>query len=206
MCGRATLTASPDELREVFDLDHVPDMPPRFNIAPSQPLPVIREPRRLELFTWGAPGRHRVNARVESAPVAPAARCLVVVDGFYEWRAGDRQPFYFHRVDHKPFAVGGVITGTGMCVIATCPAAAAVVDIHDRMPVVLARGDWSRWLAGDKPAATLEGMDRYPVSKVVNSPRNDGPECLARAPAPDAQAQLGLFAPPARTATARPMR
>src|SRR5690349_5883132 len=109
MCGRATLSVSNDELREVFGLTELPNMEPRFNIAPTQPLPVIRTPGRLELMPWGTKERRVINVRLERASTKPGSRCLVVVDGFYEWRDADKQPFYFHRVDRKPFALGGVV-------------------------------------------------------------------------------------------------
>ena len=179
MCGRATLTVSVDELREVFELQELPEMPPRFNIAPSQPLPVIRKPGVLELLPWGSKERRIINVRLQSATKSPANRCLVVADGFYEWRDEDKQPFYFHRVDKKPFALGGVVMGSG-CAIVTSEALTGIVELHDRMPLILSKEDWGPWLEGAKPAATLEGFESYPVSKVVNSPKNDDPRCIER--------------------------
>ena len=180
MCGRATLTASPAELRDVFDLDELPAMPPRFNIAPSQPLPVIRTPGRLELLPWGTKERRVINVRLERATTKPGGRCLVVLDGFYEWRDADKQPFYFHRVDQKPFAVAGVLMGNGAAIVTSEPLA-GIIELHDRMPLVLAREDWSHWLEGARPAPTLEGFESYPVSTFVNSPKNDDSRCVARA-------------------------
>jgi putative SOS response-associated peptidase YedK len=177
MCGRATLTSSPEELREVFDLEEAPTLAPRFNIAPSQPLPIIRTPGKLEFLPWGTKERRVINVRLRSATTKPASRCLVVVDGFYEWRAEDKQPFYFHRVDKKPFALGGVIMGKGSAIVTTEPLP-GIVEVHDRMPLILSKKDWSAWLQGEKPSATLEGFEGYPVSKVVNSPTNDDPRCI----------------------------
>ena len=182
MCGRATLTSSPDELREVFDLDELPVLTPRFNIAPSQPLPIIRTPRHLELLPWTSKERRVVNVRLQSATTKPANRCLVVVDGFYEWRAADKQPFYFHRVDRKPFALGGVIMGGAAAAIVTTAPLPGIVEVHDRMPLILSKEHWGAWLRGEKPAATLAGFESYPVSTVVNSPRNDDPRCIEPAP------------------------
>jgi putative SOS response-associated peptidase YedK len=177
VCGRATLVTSTEELRETFDLIDVPELSPRFNIAPSQPIPVIRVPRHLELMTWGP---KFINAKVENATSRPENRCLVVFDGFYEWRDGDRQPFYFHRVDGKPFAVGGVTrTSMNACAIVTAPAIEGMIDLHSRMPLVLAKEDWQRWLAGDRLEGTLRGFERYPVSKTVNSPKNEVEACIA---------------------------
>ena len=101
MCGRATLSTPPEDLRELFGLDELPELPPRFNIAPTQPIAVIRDPHRLELLRWGLilPGGHRhgaqgINARAETVARAPAyrdsvrrRRCLVIVGGFFEWEA-----------------------------------------------------------------------------------------------------------------------
>ena len=178
MCGRATLTVSTDELRDIFELEELPAMPPRFNIAPSQPLPIIRTPGTLELLPWGTKERRVINVRLERATTKPGSRCLVVVDGFYEWRDTDKQPFYFHRVDGKPFALGGVVMGEGAAIV-TCNPLTGIVELHNRMPLILATPDWSRWLAGDKPDATLEGFESFPVSTFVNSPKNDDPRCIA---------------------------
>ena len=178
MCGRATLTVSPDELRDIFDLVELPDdLAPRFNIAPSQPLPVIRTPGRLELLPWGTKERRVVNVRLERASTKPGSRCLVVVDGFYEWRDADKQPFYFHRVDGKPFALGGVVLGNGAAIVTSEPLP-GIVELHDRMPLVLAKRDWGAWLEGEKPSPTLSGFEGYPVSKLVNSPKNDDARCV----------------------------
>ncbi len=199
MCGRATLTVVDDELREMFGVQDVPELSPRWNIAPSMPLPIIRTPGRMELMRWGAKGHGFVNVRVETASARPENRCLVVLDGFYEWRDGDRQPFYFRRVDGKPFAVGGVIRGGEACAIVTCPAEEGVSDLHERMPQVLAKEDWTKWLAGAKPKATLGGFARYPVSRLVNSPANDDARCIEPIDAEEAApAQRGLFDPHAR--------
>ena len=177
MCGRATLIVSGDELADVFDLQLLPELVPRFNIAPSQPLPIIRTPGHLELLPWGTKERRVINVRLETATKKPENRCLVVVDGFYEWRAEDKQPLYFHRVDKKPFALGGVIMGMGSAIVTTKPLP-GIVEVHDRMPLILSKKDWGAWLAGEKPAPTLEGFESYPVSTVVNSPKNDDPRCI----------------------------
>ena len=178
MCGRATLITSPDELREIFGLGSLPDdLQPRFNIAPSQPLPVIRTPGRLELLPWGTKERRVINIRLERASTKPSSRCLVVIDGFYEWRDADKQPFYFHRVDGKPFALGGVVLGKGAAIVTSDPLT-GIVELHDRMPLILEKKDWSAWLEGEKPAATLKGFESYPVSKLVNSPKNDDARLL----------------------------
>src|ERR1700722_6772791 len=116
MCGRAALSTSPEELREFFGLDATPELPRRFNIAPTQPIAVIRKPNHLELLRWGLLSvKHGgINVRVETVARAPAyrnsfrhRRCLVIVDGFFEWRRREKekQPFFVRRNDGKPFAL-----------------------------------------------------------------------------------------------------
>jgi putative SOS response-associated peptidase YedK len=181
MCGRATLTVDVEELAEVFALKDAPAIVPRFNIAPTQPLPIIKRLGHLEFAPWGTKERRVINVRLERATSKPEARCLVVVDGFYEWAgrdAGDdKQPFYFHRADAKPFALGGVLLGEGAAIVTTAPLE-GIADIHDRMPLILAENDWEHWLAGAKPAPTFDGFERYPVSTFVGSPKNDSPKCI----------------------------
>jgi putative SOS response-associated peptidase YedK len=133
MCGRFTLRASPSVIAEQFAVFEVPPFTARFNIAPSQPVPVIRlapaeaEPRReLAWLRWGlipgwaqdaSIGSRLINARAESAASKPAfrtafrrRRCLVAADGFYEWQAGGgkKQPYFIHFRDDRPFAFAGL--------------------------------------------------------------------------------------------------
>src|ERR1700679_2058308 len=117
MCGRAVLRAPYSALRELFGLDETPDdSAPRFNIAPTQLLAVIRTPKRLELLRWGLArpeSAPKIHVRVESVARNPSTRralqkgrCLVVVDGFYEWRREAKsksQPFLLEQPDHQPF-------------------------------------------------------------------------------------------------------
>jgi putative SOS response-associated peptidase YedK len=131
VCGRTSLTATPAELAEAFDLDEPPSLAPRYNIAPSQPMPVVRmdaarRKRRLTLLRWGlvpasasdpAVGARLINARSETARSRAAfrdpfreRRCLVPASGFYEWRraGGGRQPYLLRRRDGQPMGLGGV--------------------------------------------------------------------------------------------------
>jgi putative SOS response-associated peptidase YedK len=223
MCGRTTLVAPPDDLQEQFGLDAVPDMPPRYNIAPTQPIAVIRRPHHLELLRWGlflpnaqvrGPG---INVRVETVARVPAyrdafheRRCLVIVDGFYEWQRREklRQPFAIRRSDGKPFALAGIwsecVTAEGervdCCAIITGAATGVVTALHDRMPIIVPPDSYDRWLASDARWAELESLmkadasalETYPVSLMVNSPANDGPVCIERAEV--AATTLPLFA------------
>jgi putative SOS response-associated peptidase YedK len=135
MCGRYTLTAPSDELVEVFDVGHVAfeSWAPRFNLAPTQDMPVIilgGGARRMGLMRWGlvpawadhpSVGNRMINVRGETAagrfPKAfEARRCLVPADGFYEWRAVEvegrskplKVPFWVHRPGREPFAFAGL--------------------------------------------------------------------------------------------------
>jgi len=131
MCGRYTLSAKGDELGLLFDLQEVPELPLRYNIAPTQEAAVVRverpgEPRRLGLLRWGLIpywaedakiGNRMINARSEGVAEKPAfrwsfrkQRCLIPTDGFYEWTkvVGGKQPYLIRRKDGKPFAFAGL--------------------------------------------------------------------------------------------------
>lgn len=222
MCGRTTLVTPGPDLREALGLEEVPELPLRYNIAPTQPIAVIREPRRLELLRWGlmlpdsatrGPG---INVRVETVARAPAyrdafrrRRCLIVVDGFYEWQRREkvRQPFAIRRADGTPFTLAGIwsayVTSDGevvdCCAILTGPATGVVTPLHDRMPLIVAPADRTAWLAAETSGAELHdlmkadatALETYSVSPLVNSPANDTPACLERADA--AATTLPLF-------------
>lgn len=222
MCGRYTVT-DPDALRDEFGVDELPpELAARFNVAPTQRVPVVVERgdrRRIELMRWGLVppwaedvriGNRLINARVESASAKPAfrdafvsRRCLVAASGFYEWqRQGKhRTPFYLRRLDRRPLAFAGLWErwkppdGDWLLSVAilTTDASEVVAPIHDRMPLIVDRRDYGRWLAPepvqDEALAELVGatgaveLEAYEVSAAVNSPRNDGPELLERGPA-----------------------
>jgi putative SOS response-associated peptidase YedK len=222
MCGRTTLVTPGPDLRQAFGLDEVAELPPRYNIAPTQPIAVIRQPRRLEVLRWGlmlpaSPSRGPgINVRVETVARAPAyrdafrqRRCLVIVDGFYEWQRREklRQPFAIRRVDSRPFALAGIwasyVTGDGevvdCCAIITGPATGVVAPLHDRMPLIVPPAAYEAWLAPGTRASELfdlmtpdaTELETYPVSPLVNSPLNDAPICIERADA--APTTLPLF-------------
>ena len=147
--------------------------------------------------------RRPINARAETVATAPMwrdafarRRCLVPADAFYEWQAAPsgKQPFAVARQDGAPMAFAGLWDGwrgpDGTVVrsfaIIVIVASATMAPIHDRMPVILEPADWPAWLgeAPGEPAMLLrpaaEGVLRvWPVGRVVNSPRNNGPELLA---------------------------
>jgi putative SOS response-associated peptidase YedK len=131
MCGRFTLSTPAQTLQKLFDLPEVPELSPRYNIAPSEMLATVRLPegkpsRELALLRWGLippwaedpdVGNRMINARAETVATSPAfrgafrrRRCLVPADGFYEWQRQGRhkQPYYLHMRDGSPFAFAGL--------------------------------------------------------------------------------------------------
>jgi putative SOS response-associated peptidase YedK len=211
VCGRAKLTAPPEVLRELFELREVPHIGARYNIAPTQLLAVIRRPGELEQLRFGlvppwardvSEGSRFINARSETVAKQPAfrdafrqRRCLVVVDGFYEWsHAGKRkQPHLVHLTSGEPFALAGLWetwhSRDGEVVesvaVITAPSKGAIAPLHDRMPIVLAPETYRAWLdpASPEPERLLEPsrmteIVAEAVSTAVNDARNDGPECV----------------------------
>jgi putative SOS response-associated peptidase YedK len=172
MCGRASLTSSPQELEEAFDLEAAPALSPRYNIAPSEPILAVRShpsgSRDAAFLRWGLvrPGsedaKAPINLRLESAAkgamkrTLSERRCIVPLTGFYEWkRAGKaRQPFNIRRKDGKVFGVAGLwerLEGPGVeplesCLVLTTAANDVVRPIHDRMPVILDPASYAQWL------------------------------------------------------------
>jgi putative SOS response-associated peptidase YedK len=144
------------------------------------------------------------NARAETIAVTPAfrgafrrRRCLVPVDSFYEWKRQDgvRQPYRILRGDGRPLVLAGLWAGRRdpldgavrrTFTILTTRANEAIAELHDRMPVILPQAAWATWLDGDG-AAELHGLlvpsdeplEVYPVVRLVNNVRNDGPELVA---------------------------
>jgi putative SOS response-associated peptidase YedK len=220
MCGRFTLTVDPGQLRESFPGIQVPDeIQPRYNIAPTQPVAVIPNDgqNRLDFFTWGlipswakdpAIGNRMINARAESLAEKPSfraayrrRRCLVLADGFYEWRqepgAKTKTPMYIQMESKEPFAFAGLWeiwhspdgSEIRSCNIITTEPNNLLRQIHNRMPVILPKEAYDLWLApGEMDPQQLdpllkpfpaEEMMAFPVSRLVNSPANDTPEVIA---------------------------
>lgn len=173
MCGRGSLTASPEEIEEAFGVADVPAVSPRYNIAPSEPMLVVRsattDEREAALLRWGLvrPGSEYAKAPI-NLPIEHAARgamrrtlrerrCIIPLTGFYEWkRAGKaRQPFNVRRKDGKVFGVAGLwdrlesgdAAPLESCLVLTTAANGVVLPIHDRMPVILEPASYERWLS-----------------------------------------------------------
>ncbi len=175
MCGRFTLTLPAEKLCLLFKVPSVPPLPPRFNIAPTQPALVVRQARGEReacLLKWGlvppwakdpSMGPRLINARSETvrekpsfAPAFRKRRCLVPADGFYEWRKtqGGSRPYLFRFRDKRPFAFAGLWErwerGPGepleTFTILTTRANPLVAPIHPRMPVILDPRDYQPWV------------------------------------------------------------
>jgi putative SOS response-associated peptidase YedK len=182
MCGRFYLTAAPAEIRRLFKLEKVPELGPRYNIAPMQTTPIIvaeEGGRAVLMARWGlvpawsrdlSPGAGMINAPAESLDEKPAyrtafqsQRCLVPANGFYEWHAkGTRkQPYKI------ALRAGALIAFAGLWArwtpeggdpvetftIVTTRASKLVSEVHDRMPVIIAPTDHQRWLTATAAAA-----------------------------------------------------
>lgn len=176
MCGRYALTATPEEVQSLVDYLDEETFPPRYNIAPTQPVAIVRlveGKSRFALVRWGLvpswvkdPKSFSLlfNARSETAAEKPSfraamryRRCLFPASGFYEWRRGpgkEKQPYWI-----RPKA-GGVVAFAGLwetwsdsdggeidsACILTTSANETITPIHDRMPVIVASNDFDRWL------------------------------------------------------------
>jgi len=175
MCGRFVITSPPAALRQMFGYAEQPNFPPRQNVAPTQPIPVViveNGGRRFRLMRWGlVPAWVKdardfallINARAETVVEKPAfknamkrRRCLIPADGYYEWQtAGKRKrPFYIHRRDGAPIGLAGLAeTWVGpngeeldTVAIVTAPASLDLAWLHPRVPVTIAPVDFERWL------------------------------------------------------------
>lgn len=220
MCGRFALIAPGESLAETFDLTEVPQVAPRYNIAPTQPVAVVRlhpgtAERELTHMHWGlipfwakdpGIGSRMINARAETVAEKPAfraayryRRCLIPASGFYEWQQqnGDKQPYYIHPAEGQVLALAGLWehwqsedgSEIESCTILTTRPNERIGRYHNRMPVILPREDFPVWLQSDgthteelqhllRPAAD-QLLEAYPISRYVNRPGNEGPDCVA---------------------------
>jgi len=222
MCGRFAITLPPEAVRAFFAYVEQPNLPPRYNIAPTQPIPIVmarahtsgRE-RHFLLARWGfLPGFVKdpkefpllINARAETLAEKPSfraalkrRRCLVVADGFYEWRreapgaakTAARSPFLIRRVDRAPFGFAGLMETWSdpsggeidtACIVTT-PANRLMARIHDRMPAILSPEGFAIWLDNDgvdastatallRPAPEA-ALELIPIGPAVNRAAND---------------------------------
>ena len=219
MCGRFTRKEGFQQLAKMLELQVWPHLDARYNIAPSQFVACVRtNPDSMERecveMKWGLIpswakepriGHQLINARAETVADKPAfrkafrnRRCLILADGFYEWRREKKtkQPYFVRFVDNRPFAFAGVwerwerMEGNPLdsCALITTAPNAVMKPIHYRMPVILHPTAYALWLDDSMhhPQGLMgllqpyphEEMEAFPVSPLVNNPLNDSPECL----------------------------
>ena len=221
MCGRYNLITDAEALVDFFEIEQtlfdVSELQSRYNIAPSQDVPIVRDTgkgRELVLARWGlvphwskeAKTKYStINARAETVAEKPTyreafrrKRCLIPATGFYEWQQteGGKSPYHIRMPDQGIFVFAGLWdrwdkegVGFESCSIIVTSANETMQPIHDRMPVSLNQAQYNTWLAADHfNRAQLESLlvpytgelKAYPVSKLVNSPKNDDPRCVER--------------------------
>jgi len=222
MCGRVIQSSGPVRYAIVDGMNvrdsRVHNYPPRWNAAPSQDLLVIRRNPptgevSLEPLRWGLipywcqdpkGGRRSINAKYETVRNLPTfrdayrrRRCIVPVDGFFEWKAikgqKAKQPYAIAMKDGRPFGIGGLWENwkepfsdewIRTFAVITTDANELVAQIHNRMPLILAPGDYSSWLSEEpdprelmRPFPALN-MRMWPISTRVNKPENDDPSIV----------------------------
>lgn len=202
MCGRFTLHTPESRIREAFHLQQTEPLglKPRYNIAPSQQIPIIRATeahREMVLVRWGLiphwskePNTKysTINARIESVAEKPAyrtpfkrQRCLIPADGFYEWRIvnGHKIPYYIHKRDGKVFAIAGLWDrweGEGeileSCALIVMPANEVMTSLHERMPAIIAPAHYDLWLDAriTDKAELMDYLNSAPSSQLVTYP------------------------------------
>ena len=217
MCGRFAQHSSLSVLKEAFEIQTVTcEVTPSYNIAPTQRVPAIihRGDHRLGTLHWGlVPAGARdtsrasslINARAETLEDKPSfrgayekRRCLILADGFYEWKSDGRQkqPWYFTLEGGGPFAFAGLWEtwkGGEGCdyhsgAIITIEADESMRKIHRRMPVILIPDVHAAWLDTENRDPKMlnkiiedehvRKLKCFPVSKRVNSPLNNDPSCI----------------------------
>lgn len=216
MCGRFTLTTPAEEWSELFEVEAL-EAEPRYNVAPTENVIVVRPTgpgkREAVRMRWGLIPSWAdaiddvpllINARCETIGEKPSfkdsfreRRCLVVADGFYEWRddGTEKRPYWIHLARGGPFgfaAIWDLWEGEDGPVesvaILTTGATEDIAPIHDRMPGVLDHHQVKRWLdpkAGPSELGSLVGTPEpgrlalREVSSRVNSVKFDDPECMA---------------------------
>jgi putative SOS response-associated peptidase YedK len=214
MCGRFAFYSPTEAAAALFGVAAAQPLAPRYNIAPTQDIAAIRIAeggvRELTLLRWGlvpswakdpSIGNRMINARAETVAEKPSfraafrrRRCLVLADGFYEWKKENagKTPYLISLASGMPFAFAGLWehwqsreTGESIetATLITTAASGFMAELHDRMPVVLGPATADRWLAGEDEVierATENGpaLRAWPVDRRVNNARNEGAELI----------------------------
>lgn len=214
MCGRFAFYSPSEAAAALFGVTESIEVQPRYNIAPTQFVAAIRandsSDRELVMLRWGlvpfwakdpSIGNRMINARAETVAEKPSfraayrhRRCLVLADGFYEWRKqdGGKTPYFISAANGQPFAFAALWENwqskesdesLQTTTLITTAANDFMIDIHHRMPVVLGPLAASKWLAGDNGLLEQVSADgpelrAWPVDRRVNNARNDGEDLI----------------------------
>ncbi len=219
MCGRFTQKGSFKNLAELLGLPIPPTLAPRYNIAPSQRIACVRinpkaTARECVNLKWGlvpswakdaSIGNKMINARAETVAGKPSfrkafkqQRCVVLADGFYEWKreGNTKQPYYIRFKDQRAFCFAGLWERwengpddpLETCAMLTIGPNTVMEPIHHRMPVILQEHHYEIWLDQNiqdpQVLSSLlqpypsEEMEAFPVSVIVNNPKNDSESCI----------------------------
>ena len=191
MCGRYSLHAHPDVVALQFGIASVPAFQPRYNIAPAATVLTVRRDGAAPA-RWQLGGKYH-NLRADTVTRKPfwrdayrERRCLIPASGFYEWKQepGHKQPYYVRPAQEALFALAGLWEkwhDLETCAIVTTEANDVMRRIHDRMPVIVARANYAKWLAGEEgllQRAPNEDIIAYPVSPAVNRAAIDSPSLI----------------------------
>jgi putative SOS response-associated peptidase YedK len=221
MCGRFAFYSPSEATAALFGVDASIAVEPRYNIAPTQYIAAIRDVegtgRELAMFRWGlvpfwakdpAIGNRMINARAETVAEKPSfraayrqRRCLVLADGFYEWKkeGESKTPYFISLASGESFAFAGLWEqwsakesdeSIQSATLITAEANDFMSKVHHRMPVVLQPETADRWLAGDdelldEVASNSPEFRAWPVDRRVNNARNEGAELIVRQDPPD---------------------
>lgn len=218
MCGRFTLTPSAEQIEARFGVPLLQPYQPRYNIAPTQEILALisdAQGRHIESLRWGLIphwakdpkiAQKLINARAETLFEKPSfrdavkrRRCLIIADGFYEWRQtpqGKKIPVYVRLKSQEPFGFAGLWESWNFpdgqilktCTIITTEPNELIKPIHNRMPVIVPKEYEGLWLDPSPKARSelervlrpyrAEELELFDVSAAVNSPSTDGPECI----------------------------
>ena len=188
MCGRFAFFSPREAVQEYFGIDVPFALEPRYNVAPSQEIAVIRQPADTEpeaaMLKWGlvpfwakdaAIGARMINARAETVAQKPAfrqafkrRRCVILADGFYEWHTEDgrKTPYFISLKTDRPFAMPGLWESWDKtdqpplqtCAIITTTASKSIGKLHDRMPVILDGPTATDWIRAERNPDALIEM------------------------------------------------
>jgi putative SOS response-associated peptidase YedK len=210
MCGRFAFYSPSEATAALFGVSSSTEVVPRYNIAPTQFIAAVRNDEQdapeLAMLRWGlvpfwakdpSIGNKMINARAETVAEKPSfrnaykkQRCLILADGFYEWRkeGEGKTPYFISLADGSPFAFAGLWENWNSkesdesletTAIITTAASDFMADLHQRMPVVVLPERAARWLDGDMELLS-EVIDNspafrgWPVDRKVNNARNEG--------------------------------